>query len=81
VRSGRCLSATLLTLLPPRRDNCQLVRTVIDTCLRKILIEQDVPGAVAFAKKTIADLLQNKVRLRHESSPVLTPSARWTSPT
>ena len=44
-----------------RRDNCQLVRTVVDTCLRKILIEQRVDEAVAYAKETIAALLQNKV--------------------
>lgn len=29
-----------------RRDNCRLVKTVIDTCLRKILIERDVDGAI-----------------------------------
>ncbi len=44
-----------------RRDNCLLVRKVVDTCLRKILIERDVAGAIDFAKNTIADLLQNKM--------------------
>ncbi len=44
-----------------RRDNCLLVRRLVDTCLRKILIEQDVQGAIDYAKKTIADLLQNKL--------------------
>ncbi len=44
-----------------RRDNCLLVRRLIDTCLRKILIEQDVQGAIDYAKNTIADLLQNKL--------------------
>ena len=44
-----------------RRDNCQLVRTVIDTCLRKILIEQKVDEAVSYAKSQISALLQNKV--------------------
>lgn len=44
-----------------RRDNCQLVRTVIDTCLRKILIEQRVDEAVNFAKEQIAALLQNRI--------------------
>ena len=29
-----------------RRDNCLLVRRVIDTCLRKILIDRDVQGAI-----------------------------------
>jgi DNA polymerase delta subunit 1 len=28
-----------------RRDNCRLVQTVVDTCLRKILIDRDVEGA------------------------------------
>jgi len=46
-----------------RRDNCRLVQTVVDTCLRKILIDRDVEGAKNFAKKTIADLLQNKIDL------------------
>ena len=46
-----------------RRDNCKLVQTVIDTCLRKILIERDVEGAKNYAKQVIADLLQNKIDL------------------
>ena len=44
-----------------RRDNCLLVRRMIDTCLRKLLIERDVPGAIDYAKGTISDLLQNKI--------------------
>ncbi|KAF9931664.1 DNA-directed DNA polymerase delta, partial [Modicella reniformis] len=44
-----------------RRDNCRLVQSVIDTCLRKILIDRDVEGAKEYTKQTIADLLQNKV--------------------
>ena len=44
-----------------RRDNCLLVRTVVDTCLRKILIDRDVAAAIDYAKGTIADLLQNKL--------------------
>jgi DNA polymerase delta subunit 1 len=44
-----------------RRDNCQLVQTVIDTCLRKILIDRDVDAAQAYTKDMISDLLQNKV--------------------
>ncbi|GAA5869759.1 hypothetical protein JCM1840_000584 [Sporobolomyces johnsonii] len=46
-----------------RRDNCRLVVTVIDTCLRKMLIERDVKGAEDYAKQVISDLLQNKVDL------------------
>ena len=44
-----------------RRDNCLLVRQMIQTCLQKILIERDVQGAIDHAKGTIGDLLQNKV--------------------
>lgn len=44
-----------------RRDNCLLVRRVVDTCLRKILIERDVQGAIDYAKSIISDLLQNKM--------------------
>lgn len=44
-----------------RRDNCRLVQTLIDTCLRKMLIDRDVQGAEDFVKQTISDLLQNKV--------------------
>ncbi|WFD30639.1 DNA-directed DNA polymerase [Malassezia sp. CBS 17886] len=44
-----------------RRDNCRLVRTVIETCLRKMLIDRDVRGAETYTKQVIADLLQNKI--------------------
>ena len=44
-----------------RRDNCGLVREVIQTSLDKILMGQDVPGALAYVKSQIADLLQNKM--------------------
>ncbi|MCJ1478894.1 DNA-directed DNA polymerase delta [Lambiella insularis] len=44
-----------------RRDNCRMVQTVIETVLRKILVDQDVQGAQDYVKETISDLLQNKV--------------------
>jgi DNA polymerase delta subunit 1 len=44
-----------------RRDNCKLVRSVLDTCLRKLMIDKDVDGAVNHVKRTISDLLRNKV--------------------
>lgn len=44
-----------------RRDNCALVREVIQTSLDKILIHQDVEGAKNYVKSQIADLLQNKM--------------------
>jgi len=46
-----------------RRDNCLLVRQVIDECLDCILVQRDVPSAVAYVKATISDLLMNKMDL------------------
>lgn len=43
-----------------RRDNCLLVRQLIDRCLRTMLIDKDVQGAIAYAKGIISDLLQVK---------------------
>ncbi|PPQ66648.1 hypothetical protein CVT26_009402 [Gymnopilus dilepis] len=44
-----------------RRDNCRLVSTVIETCLHKMLVDRDVKGAEEYTKRTISDLLQNKI--------------------
>jgi len=44
-----------------RRDNCALVREVIQTSLDTILIKQDVEGAINYVKCQIANLLQNKM--------------------
>ncbi|CAH7683178.1 DNA polymerase delta subunit 1 [Phakopsora pachyrhizi] len=46
-----------------RRDNCRLVQTVIETCLKKMLVERDVKGAEDYTKQIISDLLQNRVDL------------------
>ncbi|KAI8898444.1 DNA polymerase family B-domain-containing protein [Globomyces pollinis-pini] len=46
-----------------RRDSCRLVSTVIETSLRKLLIDRDVTGACDYVKGIISDLLQNKVDL------------------
>ncbi|KIW21021.1 hypothetical protein PV08_01600 [Exophiala spinifera] len=46
-----------------RRDNCRLVQIVIETVLKKILMDRDVEGAQDYVKETIANLLQNKVDL------------------
>eukprot|EP00873_Tetraselmis_striata_P017869 jgi/Tetstr1/438133/TSEL_002859.t1 len=46
-----------------RRDNCLLVRNVVSTCLEKLLRERDVPGAVAYVKEVISDLLMNRLDL------------------
>mmetsp|Transcript_30619 Transcript_30619/g.91788 ORF Transcript_30619/g.91788 Transcript_30619/m.91788 type:complete len:1095 (+) Transcript_30619:226-3510(+) len=48
-----------------RRDNCLLVRQLVDGCLRKIIIERDAKGAENYAKRAIADLLQNKIDISH----------------
>ncbi|GBG24815.1 DNA polymerase delta catalytic subunit [Hondaea fermentalgiana] len=48
-------------LVTVRRDNCGLARTVVGTCLHKILVDRSVDDAVAYAKETISALLQNKV--------------------
>lgn len=44
-----------------RRDNCALVREVIQTSLDKILLDKDVNGAIEYVKAQISDLLQNKM--------------------
>ncbi|OLL24594.1 DNA polymerase delta catalytic subunit [Neolecta irregularis DAH-3] len=44
-----------------RRDNCRLVSNVIETALRKMLIDQDIEGAQIYTKNIISDLLQNKI--------------------
>lgn len=46
-----------------RRDNCRLVQNVVTRILELILEERNVPAAEEFVKKTIADLLQNRVDL------------------
>ena len=44
-----------------RRDNCLLVKSVINNCLNKILIDRDLDGAQEYVKETIHELLQNKI--------------------
>jgi len=44
-----------------RRDNCPLVKDVIDTCLQKLMIQRNVEAAENYAKGIISDLLQNKL--------------------
>ncbi|XP_050205560.1 DNA polymerase delta catalytic subunit isoform X2 [Mercurialis annua] len=46
-----------------RRDNCLLVKNLVNECLHKLLIDRDVPGAVQFVKNTISDLLMNRMDL------------------
>jgi len=46
-----------------RRDNCALVQQVVDTVLRKILIDKSIPGAIDYVKGIIAQLLQGNIDL------------------
>lgn len=46
-----------------RRDNCGLVRMVIQTCLEKMLMDMDVDGAILYAQKQISKLLTNQLDL------------------
>ncbi|KAH6561006.1 hypothetical protein BASA62_010170 [Batrachochytrium salamandrivorans] len=46
-----------------RRDSCGLVSTVIETSLRKLLIDRDPKAAEEYVKRVISDLLQNRVDL------------------
>ena len=58
-----CASSVILIDPPPLASplDCALVRITVDTCLRKILMERNVPGAISYVKQVIADLLQNKL--------------------
>jgi DNA polymerase delta subunit 1 len=46
-----------------RRDNCGLVRILVETVLNKILIDKSIEGATQYVQNIIGDLLQNKVDL------------------
>ncbi|PHJ21520.1 dna polymerase delta catalytic subunit [Cystoisospora suis] len=46
-----------------RRDFSLLVQTMVDTVLRKMLIDRDVEAAKEYTRRKVADLLQNKIDL------------------
>lgn len=46
-----------------RRDNCELVKTVVESCLNKILYEKDLEGAKNIVKDIIRDLYTDKIDL------------------
>ena len=46
-----------------RRDNCELVRETINTCLHKLLIERNLDGTIDYVKNVVSGLLQNKIDL------------------
>jgi len=46
-----------------RRDNCALVRQVVDTVLNKILIDKSPEDALQYVQRTLGDLLQGNIDL------------------
>lgn len=46
-----------------RRDNCELVKTVVENCLNKILLEKDLEGAKDFVKGVVRDLYMEQIDL------------------
>lgn len=40
-----------------RRDNCGLIKEIVQTCLDKLLIDKDKEGAIDYCKGVISDLL------------------------
>lgn len=46
-----------------RRDNCPLVKDVVNNVLKKILIERSYEEAINYCKGIISDLLQNRIDL------------------
>lgn len=44
-----------------RRDNAPLTANLINSCLKKLLIDRDPDSAIAYAKQTISDLLCNRI--------------------
>lgn len=46
-----------------RRDNCELVKTIIDRCLNLILYDKNVSGAVDFVKERVDDLYCDRIDL------------------
>ena len=59
-----------------RRDNCQLVKDVVDTSLRAILIYKDPQTAIAYVKSQISQLLMNEMDM---SKLVITKALTKTS--
>lgn len=56
-----------------RRDNCLLVKNLVNECLHKILIDIDIHGAVQYVKNTISDLMNRM----HLSLLVITKVRRY----
>jgi len=48
-----------------RRDNCPLVANIVGTVLNHVLIDRSVQMAVDYVKRTISDLLMNRLDISH----------------
>ncbi|RVD93034.1 dna polymerase delta catalytic subunit [Tubulinosema ratisbonensis] len=46
-----------------RRDNCELVKNVVETCLKYILWERNIEKAKEYVKNTIRDMYMDKIDL------------------
>ena len=44
-----------------RRDNCELVRVMVETVIKKILVDRSIDDAIKYCKGLISDLLQNRI--------------------
>lgn len=44
-----------------RRDNCELVKNVVQTCLDKILLENDIEGAIRHVKDVVRNLYLEQI--------------------
>lgn len=44
-----------------RRDNCLLLKTTMETVLKKVLIDIDIKGAINYVKDIISKLLEGKI--------------------
>jgi DNA polymerase delta subunit 1 len=61
-----------------RRDNCGMVRSVIDKCLKIILMERDTEKAAEHVRSTVRSLLTNEIDL---SELIITKALHKTSET
>ena len=43
-----------------RRDNCPMVAKMMNSCLQKILIERNPPGAVEYVKQVVYQIKKEK---------------------
>lgn len=46
-----------------RRDNCYLIREILENTLDMLLVKNDVKGIASYVKHMISELVQNKIDL------------------